>query len=155
MPDDKNAKTVHVQGVDLEAYLASACSIDPNDLQSEYIQLPADMAYWNERYAIAYRNVQQVKIKMEELEALIYLQYREELTESGVKYTEALLDAKVKADPRYVAIRQSYVDADVERIRHNGAVGAIDAKKEMLISLGATQRKELATLTGLTVKVPT
>lgn len=129
---------------DIEQYLAESVVIDPLALQEEFVRMPSDIAYWNERYSDAYRASLLAKAELERAEAILTIQTREELILNGnARPTELVVTSTVTNDARYQAARGTYVEAEVERVRVNGILDALRTKREMLVSLGAHIRAEM------------
>jgi hypothetical protein len=135
--------TAKLHELTVEEQLKSAVSIDPLLIQEEYVRLPADLAYWNERYVQAYRAQGTAKSRKERLFALLSLQTRQRLVDEGLKPTESMVTAHVEGDKSYIAVADSFFAAEVELVRIKGVVEAVRAKKDMLVSVGAHIRAEL------------
>ena len=54
----------------VDAYLYDCVNVEPEALQEEFVRIPADLAYWNERYAQAHREHLLAKLDAERAEAL-------------------------------------------------------------------------------------
>lgn len=129
--------------LEVEDYLQKATEIDPLCIQEEYVRLPADLAYWNQRYAVAYRTHARERLARKRLEALLAIQYRETFADEGKRPTEAMVAAAVSTDERLDAALGREVEAEVEKVRLYGVLDAVRAKREMLVSLGAHIRQEM------------
>ena len=136
-------KTIHDQPFD--DYLFDCVTIDENDLTSEYVRVPADMAYWGKRAADAERDHLLAKVRVEEAEASAQQRARDRLENdpSTKRVTEAMVTAAAQQDPALRLAQQVYADAAATRKEVAGYLSAIAAKRDMLISLGATQRHEM------------
>lgn len=128
----------------MEDYLRACVRIDPLDIQGEYIRIPADLAYWNDRYAEALRVFLGSEIEVKLIRAQMEPQIREMLLNAGGKTTEAQVKAAIDSDENVIDAQRRNVEAEVEKNRHYGILDAIRSKKEMLISLGAHIRVEMA-----------
>jgi hypothetical protein len=124
-------------------FLRESTGVDPLQLQPEYVRLSSDLAAWNARYADALDSYLEADMALDTTEARLYIEWRERLLDEGSKSTESVLKARVGTDPRYTAARLAMINAEVQKVRVQGVVRAIEAKKEMLISLGAHVRKEM------------
>jgi len=144
---DSSVRLAQLKGLTVEAYLKECVMVEPLAIEEEFVRLPADLAYWAERYALAYGVEAKAKSHRTRLHALLSIEYRESLGQSpGVgRVTEALVEAKVENDVRYIAAVNHHIDADVDLVRLKGVVDAIRTKRDMLISIGAHVRAEMGT----------
>jgi hypothetical protein len=124
--------------------LREATVIEPKMLEEEYIRIPGDLAYWNEQYCRAREGHLRAELAREVDEANLRLEVRAKLVEQGSKVTEGTLDAMVVTDPRYRETREREITADARKQRMLGILDAIRGKREMLVSLGAHIRQEMA-----------
>jgi hypothetical protein len=131
-----------LESLDMDEYLIGCVTVDVQSVTDEYIRLPADLAYWNTILSRQILQYERAKANLRESEARANLEVRERLIESGAKVTEAVVDARTQLEPALKLARLAYADAVSERKRLEGLVSAINSKREMLISLGATLRKE-------------
>lgn len=133
-------------GVEVEDYLAQSVQIEPLALQEEYVRLPGDVAYWNERYAVALRAHLVLKIDYEKAESRVRIETRETMladTAAKSKPTESMIDAAVAQDEDLRDLRIKLIEAEVEKVRLHGVLEAVRTKRDMLISLGAHVRQEM------------
>jgi hypothetical protein len=137
VPDEAQVK------IEVEQYLKECVKIEPTVIEEEFIRLPADLAHWNEREAVALRAHLTSKIEVDRAYATAQIIERERLAMEGGKPTEARVAAAVELNKDYNEARVRAVEAEVERARLRGVVMAISAKREMLVSLGAHVRKEM------------
>lgn len=127
-----------------EQYLSECVTLDDLALDEEYIRTPADLAYWNARYADALRAYLTAKLAHETNAARLHLRVKADNDlGGGKKATVADLEAMVVVDPDYQRTAMAMVEADAERQRLRGSVDAIACKKDMLQSLGAKLRAEM------------
>lgn len=129
--------------LEVDDYLAKACEIDPLCIQEEYVRLPADLAYWNQKYAIAFRAWARARLSRKRLEAVLAIEHREQFAVDGRKATEGMVTAAVETDDRLEAAAAFEVEAEVEKVRLWGVLDAVRAKKDMLVSIGAHVRAEM------------
>lgn len=130
--------------VDLEPYLRKCVKIDPLDIQGEYVRISADLAYWNDRYADALREFLASEVDLKVLKAQLEPGTRQALIDAGGKTTEAQVKAAIESDERVLEAQARAIAAEVDKNRHFGILDAIRSKKEMLVSLGAQLRAEMA-----------
>ena len=127
-----------------EREVREATIIEPKMLEEEYIRVPGDLAYWNEQFSRAREAHLRAELSREVEEAGLRLEVRAALVAKGEKATEATLDALVVTDPRYREMREREITADGRKQRVLGVLDAIRGKRDMLISLGAQMRAEMA-----------
>lgn len=150
----------------LEAGLRDAVRVEPLALESEFVRMSGDLAYWTARNAVAIGVHLRAKARAKRLRALLFLEAREtpepepepvvvEAPEEGKKakkvekpkapprVTEKDAEARAELDPRWQDAQEAEIVAEVEREKMKGAVAALVAKKDMLVQLGANQRAEL------------
>jgi hypothetical protein len=137
------AAALEVPGARLDEYLRECVRIDPLDIQAEFIRVPGDLAYWNDRYADALREFLISEADFKILKAQLEPLTRQALLDAGGKTTEAQVKAAIDSDDQVLEAQRRCVEAEVEKNRLYGALDAIRSKKEMLISLGAHLRAEM------------
>lgn len=143
----ENPKQVKLHDLDVDEFLKDCVTIEPMALEEEFVRLPADLAYWNERYSMANRTFLRAKIDRERTEARLTIQLREELAKTmpeGKKPTVDAVGAAVKDHADMNAARNAEIDAEIEKARLYGVLDAVRAKKDMLVSIGAHHRAEMA-----------
>ena len=138
----RNDETVMVRDMEMGKYEKDCSDIIPEAVQEEFVRVPADLAYWNAKYAVALRVFLKAKTYEKQLEALLSIEHREVLLKNG-KATEKAVEQVVNSDERMVEARNSLIDAEVNKVHVWGILDAIRTKKEMLISLGAHIRQEM------------
>ncbi len=132
--------------VELAEELLDAVRIEPTVIEEEFIRLPGDMAYWNERFAMATHDYLDAKATREKLwgellnDSAIFDALAKRL---GKKPSVDQLKGEIETLDQYVGARQLENTAKADVARTRGNVDCVIAKKEMLISLGAHIRAEL------------
>lgn len=126
-----------------EKYLKDCVAIEPLAIQEEFTRLPADLAYWNDRYAAALRAHLLAKLDSEETHSRLYIAHRERMLAAGVKPTESQVEAQIDNDPEMHQARLAMVDSEVDKGRLRGIVDAVSTKRDMLVSLGSHIRTEM------------
>jgi len=122
------------------------CRIDPTNLQDAYCRLPADVAYWGEQYADACARVLDTKQSSEMLfgdlfgDPSFHVRLEEKL---GKKPTVDALKGAIEQEPEYIAAREKESAAIVSKVRLRCRLDALQARRDMLINLGAQVRAEL------------
>lgn len=129
---------------DPEKYLKDCVTIEPLAIQEEYVRLPSDLAYWNARYAEAQKELQIAKVELDVLERELYAVVRNELEQGAKRVTEKMIEAGMGQSSVWVEAKKRVADAEGDRAKMYGILDAVRTKKEMLISLGAHLRIEMA-----------
>lgn len=125
-------------------YLDASTSIEAHDIEAHFIRLPADLAYWSGQYADAYKDWKDAELRLEQIAAQLSLTIRDQLVaENKGRVTVAEVEQVLHASQPYVDARAAENVTEARKVRLHGIVGAIQAKKEMLISLGAHMRAEM------------
>jgi len=128
---------------DPDEYLRDCVRIEPLVIEEEFVRLPADLAFWNERYSQCVRTFLMAKLDADECEARLRIVHREMLLATGAKVTESQVDSAVTQDGATRDARIRLIEAEAAKQRLGGIVDAIRTKRDMLISLGAHMRAEL------------
>lgn len=132
-----------IQDLEVDDILYRAVSIDPVDLQQEFVTLPADLAYWGARHADAHRAALKAKFALEQAEAKTRLFIREQLNLSGQKATVDEINARVIVDEFYAEARLAAIETESVALRYRNLLSSVHAKKDMLVSVGAQVRAEM------------
>lgn len=126
------------------AYFRESVEITPEALNEEFARIPADMAYWGERYAEATQDALRSYAARKLAHAKAFLQVKHYAATTGTKITETEATSKVEVDSAYQAAVLAEVEAESAKLLAKTRFEAISAKRDMIISLGATQRAEMA-----------
>lgn len=126
-----------------EEYLRDCLHIAPEVIQEEFVRLPGDLAYWNQRYSEALEAALNARHERKKVRGELWLNIKTELLEDGHRATEKVLDNSVDSHPDYVDACMAEAKAEAEKARVYGILDSVRAKKEMLISLGAQLRQEM------------
>lgn len=130
--------------VGVDEYAAQCVKIEPLALEEEFVRLPGDLAYWNGRFADLYCYWQERKQVTDQLCRVLSIQYRESLAvNTKGRVTIGEVEEQVVLNADYKDAKSKEIQAEVEKIRVQGVVEAIRAKKDMLVSLGAHMRAEM------------
>lgn len=127
----------------LDEYLTDCVKIEPLALEEEYIRLPADLAFWNDRYAKAVETYLQAKHDSDTMYAKLLIIHRATLQNQGVKVTESIVEATILQDQKWLDVEQKRIGAEAAKARLSGVLDAVKTKRDMLISLGAHIRAEM------------
>lgn len=126
-----------------DTYLRECVRVAPEDMTREFVQLPGLLAYWNQRYAVAHKAYLDAKLDATVTRARLQPLVRDALAMAGGRVTEAVVEAAIDANEDYIAAVRALNAADAMKSEMFGVVDTIRAKREMLVSLGATIRAEM------------
>ncbi len=126
-----------------DEYFRECVRINPEDIQSEFIRIPADLAYWNKQYADALKVYLDLEIDVKVTKGRVYTLCKDMIVMKGGKPTEEQMKALVESNEDYILVQQEAAAAETTKNRLYGNLDAVRSKKEMLISLGATLRAEM------------
>lgn len=143
MSEELKAKLAELDGDDAD-FLRECVTILPEDIQTQFEEIPGQLAYWNAQYGKALRAHLNAAVDVKVTRARVYTQLIEQaIAQGGKKPTEEHLKALVETNEDL--IEQQYVAAEAEARKNDlyGKLDAIRSKKEMLISLGAHLRAEM------------
>lgn len=121
-----------------------AVCIDEVDIQAEFCRLPGDLAYYASQLAEAARRRDMAKFNMERVYSRTLLEEKAAAAISGTKLTVADTEARVVTSDAYEQARLEMIECEAAKAAAYGVLDAIRAKRDMLVSLGATQRAERA-----------
>lgn len=120
------------------------CKIDEENLSDEFIKYPATFAWWSTVSTLYSAKRDDLEKQMKILEAEIDTKIRRQLSPSERKsMKEKEIDAQIKMDRRYMLIWDEYLDAKGVCRRLDALIKGLEAKKDMLIQIGARKRKEM------------
>jgi hypothetical protein len=125
-------------------YLRQSVEITPEALQEEFTRIPSDMAYWGERYAEATGEALRAYHGRKFAYAEALLQHKAACKLNGIKMTEAEVAAQAEVDPAYQTAVLREAEAEAAKVAAKTRFDAVVAKKDMVVSIGATQRAEMA-----------
>jgi len=128
---------------DMADFLTDSVKIDPLDLNREFVEFPARLAYWNNNLADATDRYLTAKADYETAKAAARVRLRSSTLTIGKAPTREDIDAMVVLDDDVRSAQEVFMKADVDRTRVRGIVEALCAKRDMLQSLGAKIRAEM------------
>ena len=153
-------------GLEIDQYTYDSVSITPEALSEEFARVALDLAYWNAKFAEALREYRIAELEQKRTRAMLYIKHRTLLQEAAIqeahsspqefdakgkpkpakvdRVTEAQVDSAVLMDPAMVECDNNVIVTEVEKEKVRGALDAVRAKREMVVSLGAHIRAELA-----------
>lgn len=124
----------------------------PELLDEEFKRLPADLAYWGERNAVALREHLDAKANAKIVRARRELEIREKLRSEAPtdakgkaeRVTEGSVTCALESDDQVIEADVAERISEVEVVRIKVILDAIRSKKDMLVQLGAQYRAEMA-----------
>ena len=125
-------------------FLEKVVAINAVNIDEHFRSVPAELAYYNARFADASEAYLTAKMMVERNRAKSYKDAVYRLEGSGKKSTVAAIEAELQLDLEYQCAREAYVHAEAEKVRAKGLVEVVHAKKDMLVSLGAHIRSEMS-----------
>lgn len=131
-----------VSGSDLDAIAA----VDPEDIGAGFVSLPAAVAYWSTVAAAAQQALNHAERDLKHKEAVLYLEVRHalEFDPTVAKVTEALIEATMRSDDRWVRMQTDLEAAQVAHAHARVRMDVLRVKREVLASFGALRRAEMA-----------
>jgi len=114
--------------------------VDISGAQAEQAQL---FLHYGMLAAKAARQVDQIKLLLENTEAAVYRVLRDRMIADGEKVTEALLEKLVTRHERVLAVKKALNEAKQIEAVGKIAVEAFRHRKDMLVQHGATEREEM------------
>lgn len=115
---------------------------DPATVDENMTKIPSLLAYWNAQLAAATREHLLSDLHLDTVRANVRSRIQSE--NEGRKLTVADLDALVIQDEDVQAAHKARIEAEASRISVRGMVDAVAAKRDMLQSIGARLRIEMA-----------
>jgi len=160
-----NTGNTNIEGIEVEPYLLDCVTIEPLMIQEEFVRVPRDLAYWNQRYSDAYERLLTAKHEWERTKATAELRIRAvnedamaveaETTPDDAKpkpakgrargggLTEAAVAARLLLDDAVYAARVAYIAAEAEKNHLAGVLDAVRSKRDAVVSIGAHIRAEM------------
>lgn len=125
------------------AQLKKDLAFSNNDLTSAMMQQASLFSHYGVLAAQAARQVDVVKLLLENTEAAVYKLLRDQAAAAGDKVTEAQLEKMIARHDRVIAMKKSLNEAKrVESITKT-AVEAFRHRRDMLVQMGLISREEM------------
>ena len=118
-------------------------NIDRRDLSNAFANQASLFAHYAEQHAAMMRQEANAKLRMELAHAKAYRAARDAAAVEKVKMSEAQLEAEVMRNTAYIRAVYAYNEAKSLTALAHGAVEAFKQRRDMLIQLGANERKEM------------
>lgn len=120
--------------------LMEIVKIDENKLIKEYSELPSHIAYWSLELVRNKHQLELARAELERYEASLYMKCRKE--KSKEKLTESTIRSIILMDDKWQELNKQVTQIEYITLLLQSFVKALEKKADMLISLGATKRKE-------------
>lgn len=118
-------------------------TFSPTDLTSAMMDQAALYAHYGVLAAKASRQVDDVKLLLENVEAKVYRRLRDDAAASGAKLTEAQLEKSVALNDHVIAYRRALNESKQIEAIAKTAVEAFKHRRDMLIQQGLISREEM------------
>lgn len=125
------------------AQLRRDLAFSPVDLTSAMIDQSSMFAHYGVLAAQASRQVDVVKLLLENTEAVVYKLIRDDMATKGEKVTEALLEKLVARHPRVISMKKALNEAKRVEAIGKTAVEAFRHRRDMLVQQGLISREEM------------
>jgi hypothetical protein len=109
--------------------------INKHSLDNELLTQAQKMLRYSSEHAQAMYNRDRAKQSLDIVKANLDASIRAELTSAGAKFTEAVVDGKIRTAPTYIEAQEKYQKAEHEVQVLLGAVMAMNARRSMLENL--------------------
>ncbi len=114
-----------------------------NDLTSAMMQQASMFSHYGVLAAEASRQVDVVKMLLENTEAAVYQKERDAMAAAGEKPTEALLEKRVARHPRVISMKRALNEAKRVEAIGKTAMEAFRHRRDMLVQQGLISREEM------------
>lgn len=122
------------------------------NLSDAMVTQAALFAHYGELAAKASRQVDNIKLLVENTEAAVYRSIRDELADKGEKVTESLLDKLVTRHERVIAVKKALNEARQIEAVAKIAVEGFRHRRDMLVQQGLIAREEIKGELSINVK---
>lgn len=139
----KEQTTYQVRDYIDAAQLRRDLSYSPNNLTDAMITQASMFAHYGVLAADASRQVDVVKMLLENTEAAVSQIIRDEAALAGEKTTEGGIAAKIARHPRVISMKKALNEARRVEAIGKTAVESFRHRRDMLVQLGLIQREEL------------
>ena len=114
-------------------------SIDVTDLSTEFRMFPTTLFQYYKYKAKVEAQRDMAKATLKETKALCYKRIKSDMS---LKLTEKGMEAEIDTDPVVIEANLKFIRAEHDATTWGGAVDSMKSKKDMLMQLGADNRKE-------------
>ena len=122
--------------------IAALVALDDSGVDHTLNNLPAIYGYIAMLMAEAKHNMDLAEVELEQQEARLRKEIRENMKKQGAKITEKTLDAEVIVAPGYIVKRVEVLEATTKYNLVRNLLTTIEYKKDMAIQISANTRNE-------------
>ena len=122
--------------------IASLVALDNSGLDYTLNQLPAIYGYVAMLLGEAKHAMDLAEVELDQQEAQLRKDIRENMKKQGAKITEKTLDAEVILAPGYIVKRVEYLEATTKFNLVKNLLTTIEYKKDMVVQISANTRNE-------------
>jgi hypothetical protein len=125
------------------AQLKRDMAFSPNDIDTAMMEQASMFAHYGILHADALRQVDTVKLLLENTEAAVYKLMRDKAASDGEKVTETMLEKSIARHPRVISMKKALNQA--KRVESIGkiAVEGFRHRRDMLVQQGVKLREEM------------
>lgn len=147
-PTTADAVTVRASGYTIKDFVEASqlktdLAFSNNDLTTAMMQQASLFSHYGVLASQASRQVDVVKLLLENTEAAVYKMIRDKAATDGEKVTEALLEKTVSRHERVIAMKRSLNEAKRVESTCKIAVEAFRHRRDMLVQMGLISREEM------------
>ena len=113
--------------------------IDVSNLSAEFRRFPITLYRYSQYRAKIETQRDMAKAMLKELRATVYKRVKSDVS---AKHTQSSLEAEIDTDPTVIEASRKLMRAEHDATTWAGAVESMRSKKDVLIQLGADQRKD-------------
>ena len=110
-------------------------TINKHALDTELLDQAQRMFRYSSAHAQAMLNRDKAKQSLDVTKANLDASIRNELITAGTKFTEAVVDGKIRTSPTYIRDQDKFMQAEYQVNLHFGGVLAMNARRSMLENL--------------------
>lgn len=125
------------------AQLRKDMSFSPNDIDTAMMEQASLFTHYGILHADALRQVDTVKLLLENTEAAVYKMIRDKMADEGEKFTESLLEKTVSRHQRVIKMKRALNQAKRVEAIGKTAVEGFRHRRDMLIQQGVKMREEM------------
>lgn len=140
----KSGKVPKLHDMEVDDYLYDCVTVMPEALQEEFVRVSGDLSYWSRRYSLAHRAKLLAEVRRKQVIAEQYFAIKERLIKETGKGTAKDVEYAIELDERVQESKAAEIEADFEKEQIKGTLDAIRSKRDMLVSVGAQIRAEMA-----------
>ncbi|MCH8476060.1 MAG: hypothetical protein LAT55_12635 [Opitutales bacterium] len=143
MSDKPEIRKIQVKALIDPQQLKKDMSYSLADLSTAMVDQASLFAHYGVLAARASRQVDEMKMLLENAEARVYRRVRDAAAAAGNKLTETQVDKQVAVHPQVIALKKAKNEAAQIEAVAKTAVEAFRHRRDMLVQHGATSREEM------------